>query len=310
MILAYILQVVIAASVEAIAEEITKSQPAVVVNTIGPFTRTAPQIVRACLPGSHYLDLGNEIVATTELLARHDEAVAAGRTLVTGAGFGVLATESVALKLCKGMPPAARIRVDAIPMIAEGGIIGEALAATLIDSFGVGGRRYAHGELERTWVGGDFERFTLPSGKEATTVAAPFGELEAAHRASGAAFSVAGSSELPGSLLVRIMLPAVAALMSWPAIANAAKRRLAQVRFEPPVREASWARARVEWPDGAVREGWLRTEDAMDFSVKVAAAVAIRLARGEGRPGAYTPGALFGPGLAEEAGGHFVLDTD
>jgi hypothetical protein len=43
----------------------------------------------------------------------------------------------------------------------------------------------------------------------------------------------------------------------------------------------------------------------MDFTVAAAAEVAARLARGEGRPGAYTPGALFGPDLAEAAGGAF-----
>ena len=45
----------------------------------------------------------------------------------------------------------------------------------------------------------------------------------------------------------------------------------------------------------------------MDFTVKAATEVALRLARGEGKPGAYTPGALFGAALAVEAGGEFLL---
>ena len=45
----------------------------------------------------------------------------------------------------------------------------------------------------------------------------------------------------------------------------------------------------------------------MEFTVNVAAQVVSRLARGEGRPGAFTPGALFGPGLAESAGGEFIV---
>jgi hypothetical protein len=44
----------------------------------------------------------------------------------------------------------------------------------------------------------------------------------------------------------------------------------------------------------------------MAFTVAVTADVAGRLARDQGRPGAYTPGALFGPSLAIDAGGKFI----
>ncbi len=62
----------------------------------------------------------------------------------------------------------------------------------------------------------------------------------------------------------------------------------------------------MQWSDGTKREGWLQVDDAMDFTCAVAAEVARRLQRGEGRPGAYTPCALFGTGLAVAAGGEFV----
>jgi len=50
------------------------------------------------------------------------------------------------------------------------------------------------------------------------------------------------------------------------------------------------------------------TAAAADFTAAVAAEVAQRLARGEGRPAAHTPGALFGPALALAAGGEFLID--
>ena len=46
----------------------------------------------------------------------------------------------------------------------------------------------------------------------------------------------------------------------------------------------------------------------MAFTNAVTTAVALRLAGNEGRPGAYTPGALFGPDLAVQAGGRFFID--
>ena len=121
---------------------------------------------------------------------------------------------------------------------------------------------------------------------------------------------VSASSLVPAGRAIRAVLPAAAALLSRPALGNAAKRRLARVRVTPRQRsrEFSWARARVQGPDGSTREGWLRAGEGMAFTSSVAAEVAIRLARDEGRPGAYTPGSLFGPELAVAAGGRFLLD--
>lgn len=47
----------------------------------------------------------------------------------------------------------------------------------------------------------------------------------------------------------------------------------------------------------------------MTFTASAMTEVAFRLANDGGRPGAYTPGALFGPDLAVEAGGQFILDS-
>jgi hypothetical protein len=76
----------------------------------------------------------------------------------------------------------------------------------------------------------------------------------------------------------------------------------------PSKTEVSWARARVEWSDGLVRTEWLRAGDGYAFLAKVSAEVAQRLLNGEGQPGCFTQGALFGAQLAVEAGGLFLLD--
>ena len=71
-------------------------------------------------------------------------------------------------------------------------------------------------------------------------------------------------------------------------------------------RASSWGHARVWWPSGTVRDGWLRTGEGHEFTAAVAAEVTQRLLHGEGHPGAFTPGALFGSELAEAAGGTFL----
>src|ERR1700709_185800 len=81
------LRTLVAGSMEDLATQIRAQQPAVVINTIGPFSTTAPPIVQACLQASSdYLDLANDVAAVSAVLALNEAATAAGRTIVTGAG--------------------------------------------------------------------------------------------------------------------------------------------------------------------------------------------------------------------------------
>ncbi len=306
------LQILVASSPEEIAAEIRRQRPALVVNTIGPFTETTALIARACLPSSHYIDLANDVISVSALLNLHEEAVAAGCTLVTGAGFGVLATESVVLKLCQDHPAPDRVRTDALASVAlEEGVFGEALAATIIDGLPYGGRYYKNGHLVRNQVGSSLADITLPDGSHVTTASVPFGELVAAQRASKAPYVLAASSEIPTGPAVRAILPFAMALSHIKPLRAFAKHRLARLKISARKRprEYSWGHASVQWSDGTNQEGWLRVGEGMDFTAAVATEVTQRLLKGEGRPGSYTPGALFGPELAEAVGGEFIITT-
>jgi len=306
------LRTIVAGSPGEIATEIRRQRPALVINTIGPFTETTVLIARACLPCSHYIDLANDVISVSALLEMHEEAVAAGCTLVTGAGFGVLATESVVMKLCQDRPTPDRVRTDALASVAiEAGVIGEALAATIIDGLPYGGRYYKNGRLVRNRVGSNLTNIPLPDGSRVAAASVPFGELVAAQRASGAPYVLAASSEIPTGPAVRAILPFAMALSHMKPLRTLAKRRLARLKISSRKRprEYSWGHASVHWPDGTNQEGWLRTCDGMDFTSAVAAEVTQRLLKGEGQSGSYTPGALFGPELAEAVGGEFLIAT-
>ncbi|HJP74340.1 MAG TPA: hypothetical protein VJ914_08730 [Pseudonocardiaceae bacterium] len=291
----------------AIAAEITRHRPAVVINTIGDYGATAQAIARAGFPGGHYVDLAADLIAIPRLLALHEDAVAAGSTLITGAGFGVLATEAVVAALCEGRPTPREVRVDALASVAmTDGILGTALAASMIDVLITGGRRYANDRLVKTRLGAGTRRITLPDGESVTSTPMPSGELLAAHAASGAPFVTATSSF--GSIT-----PAMRAMrlpLTIPALRRAAIARLARTpgKAAPQPRSHSWGHAIVDWPDGTRREGWLRAGEGMDYTAAVVAEVAARLARGEGKPGAYTPAAAFGPDLATVDDAEFILN--
>lgn len=291
----------------AIAAEITRQRPAVVINTIGDYGATAQAIARAGFPGGHYVDLAADLIAIPRLLALHEEAVAAGSTLITGAGFGVLATEAVVAALCEGRPTPREVRVDALASVAmTDGILGTALAASMVDVLITGGRRYANDRLVKTRLGAGTQRITLPDGESVTSTPMPSGELLAAHAASGAPFVTATSSFGAITPAMRAMR----VLLAIPALRRAAIARLARtpIKAAPQPRSHSWGHAIVDWPDGTRREGWLRAGEGMDYTAAVVAEVAARLARGEGKPGAYTPAAAFGPDLATVDGATFILD--
>src|SRR3546814_3177028 len=103
---------VVTETIVDIKAQLSKAGPVVVDNLIGPFADTALPTINACAPGSGYLDLSNGRAETAELLDLDGMAKATGRCLVSGAGWGVLAAESLVLKLCRDRPPAMRVRVD------------------------------------------------------------------------------------------------------------------------------------------------------------------------------------------------------
>jgi short subunit dehydrogenase-like uncharacterized protein len=310
-------RLVVADSVEGIVQAIREQKPLVVVNTIGGYAETAARIARACLPGGNYVDLANDLVAIPRLLELNDEAIDGGSSFVTGAGFGVLGTQSVVAKLCEGKPTPSRVRVDAVPSLAiEAVPVGDALAESIVSGMTTGGLRYQDGRLVRARLASSQQRLTLPASESAGSAGevvgcglAPLGDLIAAQLASGAPEVVATSAMLPTGF-VRHLLPLVGRIVSISAVRKFAVRRLSAVmpKAAPRPREHTWAHAVVSWPDGTTREGWLRCDDAMDFTCSVVAEAALALARGEAKPGAWTPAMAFGADLAIAAGGTFILD--
>ena len=302
---------VLAAGLDQTLLELATARPGVVVSTVGPFAATAARVARACPAGTHYVDVSNELSAATDILALDRQAATTDRAFVTGAGFGVLATEAVVLELCAGRPRPAAVRTDALAAVAlAAGVVGPALAATIVEVVSFGGREVRGGRLVRAGTGGHFAQLTTPDGDVLGTGAGASAELIAAWRASDADTVVAASPAAPSNPVVRAVLPVLGGLVRLPGVGGLATRAVARIpiRAQPMPRTSSWGHARVRWPDGTVREGWLQAGEATQFTAAVAAGVTRRLLDGGGRPGAHTPGALFGPELAHEAGATVVVD--
>jgi short subunit dehydrogenase-like uncharacterized protein len=240
------------------------AQAHVVVSTIGPFVRWADPVIEACLAaGVSYVDIANEWPAARALLDRDGQARDQGVTLVTGAGFGVAATESLVLRLlADASVTPVRVRVAGAPAVATRS---EGVASTIREAMALGAVSYRDNRVVRESLGTGATVLTF-GGMERRMFPGPVADLEAARMASGA--------------------PEVLAYVPEPSERGSAS--------------VSYAWAEVTWPDGRVESAELRLGDGNRATAAIAAETAARVLR-EGGAGAWTPCRRFGAALVTEA---------
>jgi short subunit dehydrogenase-like uncharacterized protein len=269
----------------AVAEaDITRPAPVLdqarlVVNTVGPFGELAPALAAASLDaGVAYVDIANELTATTSLLALDGQAKSAGTVLVTGAGFGPAVTESMLLRLLPTLPgPAARVRVAGAPS-APDGPVSPGIQATAAQAAAEGTAWYADGALTRAPLGTGGTLMTL-GGHAWPMIPAATAELETARRASGA-----------GDVMAFFAVPG-----------------------QRPVTDGtSYAYAEAQDKDGNAVAALATLGLGLDVTAAITAETVYRILDGQAgsQAGAWTPGALFGPDLVAAAAPATIVPVD
>jgi short subunit dehydrogenase-like uncharacterized protein len=277
----------------------------VVVNTVGPFTRTASRVIDSCLAaGVHYVDLANELGALRSTLARDAEARARGCTVVTGAGYGVAASECLVMLLADQVESAIEsVIVASYPNTA---FDTPALRATVVEVIREGAVSYRGGRLHTAPLGSEIRAIPFADGHR-RAVSISNGELEAARRAAQAPNATAYTTEVPTGPLAVALLRGLGLL----ARREGGRRKLAALVSHGGVRarssdsSVSRAWARVETSDGSAAEA----EVALGEGYQVAAAVAAEITRRictTPTPGAWTAGLLCGSGLLDVIGGRTI----
>ena len=108
----------------------------VVLNCAGPFSRTAAQLVAACLRAKvHYLDITGELAVLEGIAGRDDEARAAGITLLPGAGFDVVPSDCLAAHVKRRLPSATHLTLA----FRAGARMSRGTATTAVENAGGGG---------------------------------------------------------------------------------------------------------------------------------------------------------------------------
>ncbi len=134
----------------------------VVLNAAGPFGRTAPALIRACLAEQvHYLDLAGEVPEFLRAFKYHTAAQEAGITLIPGVGFGVVPTDLIAKQLHTDLPTATRLTLafETLGSVSRG-----TLNVLLKDLFRPGYRRVG-GVLKTAYAAEQQRIFHWPDGQ-------------------------------------------------------------------------------------------------------------------------------------------------
>ena len=239
----------------------------VVLSTIGPFARQAGPVIDACLAaGVSYVDIANEWAAVRGLIDRGDQARAHAVTLVTGAGFGPAATETLVLRLVDQMGTVpGLVRVAAAAEVTRQS---DGVRQTIQESLSQGvAITYRDGQVVREALGRGATVLSF-GGAQRQMLPGPVGDLETARLASGAANVVAYIAD-----------PAAPASGTG---------------------SCTWAEA--VGPDGQAFTAELRVGEGVRATAAIAAETARRVLAGA-EPGAWTPGQLFGAGLVTDATG-------
>lgn len=272
----------------------------VVVNCAGPFARTMPVLLQACLQARvHYLDVAGEVDEHLQALAQHEALAAAGVMAMPGVGFGVVPTELLAARAVELLPGAEELT---IVYDARGGASRGTLATVLPSIHRAGLQRRA-GELVPAMPG--CRRLVVDLGDGPVTVVTnPWrADLVSAHASTGVAtISTFASFPLAARLLMRMgrMLDRRAGR----ALVDAMVRGAA-VGPDEAARRKGWTACMVEASVGtgaAVRKSvrvFLRGPEAYAFTIDTALEIARRVLHGAARPGFRTPSQVFGSSLLD-----------
>jgi short subunit dehydrogenase-like uncharacterized protein len=237
----------------------------VVLSTIGPFARLAGPVIDACLAAAvPYVDIANEWPAVRGLLDRDEQARTHAVTLVTGAGFGPAATETLVLRLVErlGVVP------DLVRVAAAAGVArqSDGVRQTIQESLSPGVTiTYRADQVVQEALGSGATIVTF-GGEQRQMLPGPVGDLETARLASGA--------------------PNVVAYIASPAADRSGTD--------------SYTWAEVSSPGGRAFTAELHTGEGVRATAAIAAETAQRVLAGV-KPGAWTAGQLLGAALVTDA---------
>ncbi len=279
------------------------AEKALVLNCAGPFEKTAPVMMPACVKsGISYLDITGEIPVIEQAAALNDAAREAGICLIPAVGFDVVPSDCFAAALAARCPGATHLRLAFAPGgQQESGGLSHGTALTAWDSMPRGGMVRREGKLERTPAVDRVEKIAFPRGpRQAVTI--PWGDVASAFYSTGIP-NIEVYLAMPKRTIQRFrrwrwLAPAAG---WWPI--SSLGRKWIKRNIEGPTAEqrgqgyvefwgAAWKEGDASGPPQRA-EGIMITPEGYTLTVQTAVDSALRVQGNQVSPGFHTPSQMF-----------------
>jgi short subunit dehydrogenase-like uncharacterized protein len=270
----------------------------VVINAAGPFSATAAPLVEACLRARvHYLDISGEVEAI-ETVCRYDAAARrTGVMLMPGAGFDVVPSDCLALRVARRLPAARhlRIAISGLQLVSRGS------ARTISEQLGRGVRVRRDAKLATIPEGTLEAHFDFGAGPRACTCVS-WGDVVTAFHTTGIGNVEVYFETTPAIRAFQWMASALAVYPPAAMIPRLWMDGWMQLQPEGPSQTERRARhavvvAEARAANGQVVRSRARLPEAYSFTAVSAPLLASRVLAGEIRPGFQTPASVFGADL-------------
>ncbi len=275
-----------------------------VLNCAGPFWRTAPPCIEACLAArAAYLDITGEIDVIEMAATHHARAVQAGVCVIPAVGFDVVPSDCLAARLHQALRDNGRGEAVRLQLAFwSSDTVSPGTARTAWETASAGARARVDGRIRRVSAGRLLRVPFRDRPRDALLV--PWGDVASAYYTTGIP-NIEVYAALPRPVLRLRRLQWLAPLTGLPIL-----RQLVSWTIRRAVRgpgDDALARSRAEfWGQATDAQGrsvqaTLSTIGGYALTVQTALAAVERVLRGRVPPGFHTPARAFGLQFAEEA---------
>lgn len=287
------------------------SDIALVLHCAGPFQKTSPPMIEACLEaGADYLDITGEISVFEHSFSQDEKAKSENITICSGAGFDVIPTDCTALKLKEEMPDAVSI---ALGFDSDSGI-SPGTYKTMIQGMGSGSAERRDGKIVPKPIGSQRRKIDFGRG-ERYAMGIPWGDVSTAFHTTGVP-NISTWIPMKRSRIIgaRLFSPA-GSLIALPFIQKRLEKWVS-LKISGPDEELRKNAPAYIWGEarnaaGVVTSVRIKTANVYDLTVFGSLEVVSRMLSGDHPSGTHTPASLFGSDLVESlsGSGRFEVET-
>lgn len=277
----------------AALERALRKVPAVLL-VAGPFIKTGRAMVDACLAtGTAYVDTNGELDFFAAVHAMNSAARDAGTLLVSGAGFGVTATDCLALHVSQRLPGARSIEVAVAPANAHQS---PAVSLSVLEVLSGGGAVVRGGTLQRGRIA-EHVRVVAFDDVRASMASGPLAESLTTFQTTGIPDVTAFTPMARGvAAVARVASPALVRALRVPWVLRLLERRARgahDTQAAPHGALRSWVWASARGASGETATSVLTAGEGFAFAAS-AAVRAVEKASASKLRGAFTPASAFG----------------